>query len=27
VFGNNTEYVSQVREIPDYAKAYILVKR
>jgi hypothetical protein len=27
VFGNNTEYVSQVKELPDYAKAYILVKR
>ena len=27
VFTNNTEYVSQVKAMPDYAKAYILVKR
>ena len=27
VFGNNSEYVSHVKELPDYAKAYILVKR
>jgi membrane-bound lytic murein transglycosylase len=27
VFENNAEYVSQVKAMPDYAKAYILIKR
>jgi hypothetical protein len=27
IFNNNTDYVSHVKALPDYAKAYILVKR
>jgi hypothetical protein len=27
IFTNNTDYVARVKKLPDYAKAYILVKR